>query len=540
MNTEGAEGKGEMRETAADGAPSSPLAPLRSGRETFEFLLRRMRLKADFPALSDSVSAINRLVDAEDESVGRLAEVLLKDFALTNKLLRLVNAAHYRQAGGGNISTVSRAIIVLGFDTVRNLALTVLLFEHLEDKANAQALKESFLRAGLAALIARAGCQHPLLRRQGEEAYICALFHDLGRLLTQYYFPEEYAEIERRMMAGMEGEAAATQVLGISFEELGTGIARHWGFPPAMVASMRRLPNAPLHPPKNGEEALRLISGYANELCEAIGSATGERSEAILEKIAMRFGPALGVDSRTVSNHLQKAFGEIREFAALLHVNLAQSSFARQAALLAGEPTARGEKAKAGSESATIAAVELSESGDEGASLAAEDVLAAGIRDLSTVLLEERGLNDVMRIVLETLYRSLGARRVALATRDAKGMQMIGRFGLGPDSESFVRRFRFPLEMPPADVFQLALARNADVHISNVDEAHISDKVPAWWRRLTAAKTFLLLPLCDKGRPLALIYAEKEQAGSFLLSERVLGLVKALRNQALLALRQTG
>ncbi len=59
-------------------------------RSTIDFLLRRMRHKSDFPALSESVTAINRIANSETESIDKLSNTILKDFALTNKLLRLV------------------------------------------------------------------------------------------------------------------------------------------------------------------------------------------------------------------------------------------------------------------------------------------------------------------------------------------------------------------------------------------------------------------------------------------------------------------
>ena len=95
---------------------------------TLDFLLRRMRHKSDFPALSESVSAINKIANSETESITKLSSTILKDFALTNKILRLVNSAYFRPAGGGSISTVSRAVIVLGFEAVRNIAAGEELF----------------------------------------------------------------------------------------------------------------------------------------------------------------------------------------------------------------------------------------------------------------------------------------------------------------------------------------------------------------------------------------------------------------------------
>ncbi len=124
------------------------------GHGTLEFLLRRMRHKSDFPALGDSVVRIQRAATSETESLASLSAEILQDVALTNKLLRMVNSAHFRHAGGGTISTVSRAVALIGFAGVRNLALSLVLLEHMQNKQHATQLKEEFLRALMAGTLA--------------------------------------------------------------------------------------------------------------------------------------------------------------------------------------------------------------------------------------------------------------------------------------------------------------------------------------------------------------------------------------------------
>ena len=78
------------------------------------------------------------------------------------------------------------------------------------------------------------------------------MFHNLGRLLCQYYFPEESEEVKKLMGQKEIGEEAASlQVLGMSYEELGIGVARTWGFPPLIVNSMRKLPGGNVRLPSN-------------------------------------------------------------------------------------------------------------------------------------------------------------------------------------------------------------------------------------------------------------------------------------------------
>ncbi|MEW6164283.1 MAG: HDOD domain-containing protein [Pseudomonadota bacterium] len=520
-------------------------------KDTLEFLLRRMRHKSDFPALSDSVSAINKLTASEGESVNALSNTILKDYALTNKILRLVNSAYYRQAGGGSISTVSRAVIVLGFDTIRNIAITVLLFEHLQDKANARELKEAFLRANLAGLLARESCHGPLLQRQGEEAFICALFHGLGALLARYYFPEEVEEINKLVQFKKFSESVASaQVLGLSFEDLGVGIARNWGFPTTIVSSMRRLPAGDVRRPNTPEEALHIVAGFANEMCEQLVETPPEQRDRMLAKITRRFSASLQATERQLKDGAQKSLEDLTQVASILHVNVRQSPFARQAAAILGgqieietaltPATVAGTNAMAGAslpEGTMLPDAEVAESA-AGVPEDAQSVLSAGIQDISNSLVDDFALNDILRIILETMYRAMGFKRVLLALRDPKTGQMTGRFGLGPDVGELARQFRFAMSAQVNDVFLLATGRGLDIIITDIDDPKIADKVPQWYRERIPAKTFVLFPLNIKGKPVALIYCDRDKAGSISIPERELTLLKTLRNQALLAIKQ--
>ncbi len=515
-------------------------------QSTMEFLLRRMRHKTDFPALSDSVATINRLTASEKESINSLSGAILRDFGLTNKILRLVNSAYYRQVSGGNISTVSRASIVLGFDAIRNIALTIILFEHLQNKGNASQLKEAFLRSNFAGLLAREMCAS-IMPREVEEAFICSLFFGLGRLLAQYYFPEEVDEIVKVMQQKKcSDDAAAAKVLGISFEDLGVGIARSWGFPKGIVASMRKLPAGPVRKPLTQDETMHIIACFSNELCDAIAGTAPEDRRAALRRIGERYANSLKFSDDQLKEILEKSLGDLAQVGRILRVNLKQSPFVRQAKIWAGEPQ---EEASYGSDtdmldSTMVLGVEAEEFGHEAAGAVtsavesdAQTILSAGIQDISASLVEDVSLNDILRITLETIYRAMGFGRVLLCLREAKSNQMVGRFGFGTDTNELARNFRFSLTST-TDVFYAAVAKGLDLLISDVDEPKIAARIPEWYSRHFAAKTFVLFPLVIRGKPVALIYCDKEKAGEIVIAEKELSLLKTLRNQAVLAMKQ--
>lgn len=513
-----------------------------SRQSTLEFLLRRMRHKSDFPALSESVAAINKIANSETESIDKLSNTILKDFALTNKLLRLVNSAYFRPAGGGNISTVSRAVIVLGFEAVRNIAITVLLFEHLQNKSNANQLKEDFLRANLAGILAKdIGATAKM--RDLEQSFICALFHSLGRLLSQFYFPEESDEI-RRIMAqkGCTEESAAVQVLGISLEEIGIAIARQWGFPPLIVGSMRRLPPGAIKKPTQPEERLRLLSAFSNELCDVIALATPETRERELRKTMARFAEVTALDQREVHQTVQRAVEEVADFARVIHLNLQQTAFGKQMRLFAkghtDDSAAVDGKNGVNFEETTILADGDPLGGMVGDSAVdAQAVLTAGIQDISNTLIDGFQLNDILRIILETMYRAMGFKRVILCIRDAKAGVMQGRFGFGPNANEVAHAFRFPLSFTP-DIFHAATSKGVDLLISDINDPKIAPRIPDWYRKAVPANSFVLFPLNIKGNPVALIYADGDRPGDISIPEKELQLLRTLRNQAILAIKQ--
>jgi serine/threonine protein kinase len=535
----------EMRQALDDYLmPLPPAEGEGQGGGTLQFLLRRMRHKSDFPAMSSSISAITRMASSDGGDVNTLSNSILKDFALTNKILRIANSAYYRQFSNGGIATVSRAIVVLGFNTVRNIAMSLLFLDHLQNKPHAAQLREEFLRASLGGMLARRLAREAA-SVEPEEALICAQFHRLGRLLAHYYFPEEVEAIARLVAAeGGEEETAAARVLGIGYQDLGLSIARNWGFPEAITRSMLRVAPGKVAAARSREERLRALSGYANELCEAVGTAPSD-SAAQIARLRLRYGDCLQLEDGAAAAALRSSVEDLAELSRIVRVDLSQTRIGR--CLLpryGGAPPAAPETADP--LAATGMERALPPPGEAGAvsaaaapEAAAEAVLAHGIQDISDALLEERPLGALLGIALEVMYRAMHFQRVLLCMREPRGGSMCARFGFGVDAESKVPRFRFALADKQC-IFNIALSRDVDVLISDAADPKIAPYVPEWHRRDLGAQTFLLFPLRVREAPVALIYADREVAGSIVVNHKELGLLRTLRNQVLLAIKQAG
>jgi hypothetical protein len=274
--------------------------------------------------------------------------------------------------------------------------------------------------------------------------------------------------------------------------------------------------------------------------------ASANKGEAIRAVIG-RFGEGLAIDAEQLQSVIETAIGELQQVAAVLRMSLRLSPFARAATAFAGQQATAEEAATDEAEMATdVVVAEVAAAGEAPGEAEteiavpadAETVLAACIEDISNSLVEDFSLNDILYITVETMYRAMGFQRVLLCLKDVKTGQMAGRFGFGADTNDIAGRFRFPLGSAN-DIFALAAAKAADVIIADIDDPKIAERVPAWYRQLTGAKTFVLFPLNIKGSPVALIYCDKLRAGTISIPEKELSLLKTLRNQALLALKQS-
>lgn len=535
-------------------APALVESPAGSGSSgTLEFLLRRMRHKTDFPALSDSVGRIQRVANSENESLASLSGEILKDVALTNKLLRMVNTARYSHAGGGNISTVSRAVALIGFAGIRNMALSLVLLEHMHDKAHANLLKEEFLRSLMAGSLASElfGAE-----REGEEAFIGAMFQNLGRLLTEFYFPEEARQVRSLVGAAIAKAPATTRsanlehaasisVLGLSFEELGLGVAKTWGLPEGLQRCMRRPAGAPPSRICDKADRAQWVAVAANEVTDALMKAEPGRASAAVAAVAERYTKALGVSARDMQAATVLAQQRLSELAQAMNLRVQPGSPMQRLLVPPGNGTATQVEYDSLAEHALHATMPVARepeaAGDAFDHQAAINMLAAGIQDITNTMVEDFKLNEVLRMILETMLRALGFRRIIFCLRDPKTDTLTGRFGLGDGVEQLSPKFRVPLKPAagtPVDLFAAVCIKGVDTLIADATVTQIAGRLPAWYRQAVNAPAFLLLPLMMKGAPFALIYADKAQPGAIELGERELSLLRTLRNQAVMAFKQ--
>lgn len=530
-----------------------------NGGGTLEFLIRRMRHKSDFPALSTTISTVNKTATSEIDGVKALSTSILKDFALTNNLLKLVNTAHYGRYGGA-ISTISRAVVVLGFDRVRSAAATLLLFEHLQNKGLADQLKEDLIGCYFGALLSRDLASTATIP-VAEEAFICSMFHDLGRLLTRFYFTEESREIDKlTQQRKLEPGQASFQVLGITFEALGIGVAKHWKFPAKLVESMHALKGDTVSLPLEEAGRLQVLAELSAQVVAAIRDCPVTEINTRLSLIIRRFRKAIRIDEDHLLGTIRQTLEYIRQDASFLNFNPEHSRFIRKAVAACPdeenesqtentdetvswtrtEPITSTEAALAGETSdcavtvpnALLEAMRLSHDTVDGKS-----ILSAGIQDITNCLVGQFRLNDVLEMILETMFRGINFSRVLLCVRDPRDGTLRARFGFGDGVDDILER-GFTLSTDAGnDIFQTAVRKGVDIVVEDVNSATARDRIPAWYRKRLQPTAVALFPVVVNAKTIGLFYADKIKGGRLELDREELSLLKTLRNQAVIAIR---
>lgn len=196
---------------------------------------------ADLPPLPAIVARIMHTINNPSTSADELSRLISLDQGLASKILRIVNSAYY--GFPKRISTITHAVMILGFNTVRNLVLGVSAFGMLPQKGTASGLnrsqfwEHSVAVAIMASIITKK--KKPQIRSAVEDAFIVGLLHDLGKLFLDCYFPVQFAVCvafaSREKISQVEAER---RVLEIDHTIVGRKIAEQWNFPPTLTSAI--------------------------------------------------------------------------------------------------------------------------------------------------------------------------------------------------------------------------------------------------------------------------------------------------------------
>ncbi len=176
------------------------------------------------PTLPPIVSKLNEMVEDEDATAISVGKVIERDQVLTSKLLRMVNSSFF--GFPQRISTVSNAIVLLGFNVIKTLVVSSSIFDVMQS-SDIGLWEHSLGCAACATILATCrGIKNP------EEVSTAALIHDIGKVVIRAEMPEEYQKIQDLVLTkDISMREAEEQVLGVQHSIIGGLLAKEWNLP---------------------------------------------------------------------------------------------------------------------------------------------------------------------------------------------------------------------------------------------------------------------------------------------------------------------
>lgn len=418
--------------------------------QRIETCLGAIARQPEFPAFAHHIQAVMLLVEDENASMQRLTNVVLRDYSLTLRVLRVANSVCYNRSGRPVVS-VAHSIALLGTETIRSLAGSAALFEYY--RKISPGLKELMLLSLLTANQTRsvaAAVNYP----RPEEAYLCGMFRNLGELLIAGYFPRQYAEILSQMKESNLGQReVCTRVLHFTFEELGEAMAKQWKLPDRVSHCMSAV--GPLRTVADDSElaTLKAATAFGHALTTAVYRRDPEGSAARVNLLVQDYSSALGLRHDQVSEVLETGIVGTNSTFSALSVPLDELRLRRQA-------------------EAAVAGVAAGEAIEEPAAPAeevarGEELLRQFIRDIESMLeaSADFDLHRLILMILEAAYRGGPFDRVLFCLTDAAHTVMQGRLGLGEKIDELRDNFRVPISVR-AGLIGAALVRRQDLFVA--------------------------------------------------------------------------
>lgn len=222
--------------------------------------------------LSTTTLKVLRVCNEPDASAHALNRVISLDPVLTGRVLQLVNSAYYSLPS--KVSSLTRAIILLGINTVKNVVLSFALFESFSKQDVFRAFSADGFWAhslGVAVAAKLLAAEQGVPASEREDYFVAGLMHDIGKIPLNHLFPDDYRRaVNWARASGTSMRAAEQAVIGIDHGEVGGVIAKRWELSPLLAAALA-LHHEPPSPRDNGLKLVDVVA-LADILTHTMGA----------------------------------------------------------------------------------------------------------------------------------------------------------------------------------------------------------------------------------------------------------------------------
>ena len=204
-------------------------------------ILKSLSNISTIPTLPSVLEKINRLLNNPQTSAEEIGKVITTDQALSAKVLKLVNSAFY--GFPGKIGTITHAVVILGFTTIKNIILTASIFDVFTKKTShgfSFDLEKFWLHSIACGAASQCIAKH-IGFNEKEECFVAGLIHDVGKIILCNYLSSEFElvldNIKKKNCLFYESEK---EILGLTHEQIGGIITEKWNLPKNLQDAVKK------------------------------------------------------------------------------------------------------------------------------------------------------------------------------------------------------------------------------------------------------------------------------------------------------------
>jgi len=549
-----------------------------SAEETLNIIEERVKKLGDLPIFSASVNRVRQVSANPDATAMALSKEALKDANLVTKLLRLANSPYYNR-GNGKIKVISRAVVILGFSTIKNMCISLKLVESFQHEHPSIDMNKMLVNAYLAAGFVREVSLKCGIK-DVEESYTCALMHNLGEIVVAYFLPEKFNEMkELHDNEGLPWKDIEHRVLGISIKEIGQHLATSWEFPSTIVKTMDTYDPDQSDTPKNDIQMNRALASLATNVVGTLYHNSHQSKKSFPELLG-KVAETVGLDSSIVENNLIDSFKMSCDLAdeyglkkEMLMPDMEQSDDefrdrmagklsyiasthrpdaddteespqqqtesqptvtpAPQASpeITASPPTELPSQTEATPKSVT-SQVPVTQVHDKDNVIDNEYVSHANpnkqleiIQEITTLIAGSASIITIFSKVLEGLHQGVGFDRTMLCLLSPDRSKYMARLAFGKGANMLKQYFNFPVN-EDHDVFSSTMIKGSELLVEDINDPSWANMIYSDFYKSVGASSFIIASIRSGSKPIGMIYADKISSNNPISTEEHRGFMQ--------------
>ncbi|MGB0371133.1 MAG: HDOD domain-containing protein, partial [Opitutales bacterium] len=463
-------------------------------KETAELTVERIQTalaKDEAATVSGVIRLIHELAEkAFDISTQELADLISRDVAVTKKVIQTANKLAYNQSGA-KITTVTQAINHIGFTTVRNLAISLLLIESSESQMNVTEQREVSAFALCSGFMSQIVIeeQAPEL---AEQSFICTTLRNYGKLLMSTFLIEDFRDAQKKALSDGE-DSAFTKIFGLTPLELSYILLENAQMPDVITACLKNVPTHIIRRAAKSEiEKISVIADFSSRLCDLamFSDLPTEEFTDALKDLLKEYSHHVVLSVKEVYQLLENVAGTTDQFCKDYSFDLIPKS-------LTSRIIARLNKQRPPKRNKTPVILPAK-------TVPERSPIQCAIEKLKTVLADPPFVaSRAYMIALEAMVEEQTLDDCILFLRQGAKDVFIPAYGCGKLFFRITRKVTVNKAEP--NVFGLTISKEKDVVFASAEGEKVQEFLPDWLTSFKKTRALYALPISISGKSEALI-----------------------------------